>query len=240
MRLGITPRRCSANSPGEAILATVQRCAAWLLCDAVQHGRALERGRRSPRRGTDVYSMLTQDYAVMSGQRDWSPPSLSILCGQPRRPNTILGTALPSPTLWGYVATRRRHASYCAPYGLPSATPSRQCTDDESMETPTPPPLKPLLGGHRARHDASTEARFARTTVHCVVLCTIPPHVARTVWHTCKLPPPWPIKGGAVPWPQGDERGHSPHAFCLHHYIGTYLNQYLSDLEARPPLPPRL
>jgi hypothetical protein len=28
-RLGITPRRCSANSPGEAIPATVRRCAAW-------------------------------------------------------------------------------------------------------------------------------------------------------------------------------------------------------------------
>jgi hypothetical protein len=28
-RLGITPRRCSANSPGEAIPITVRRCAAW-------------------------------------------------------------------------------------------------------------------------------------------------------------------------------------------------------------------
>jgi hypothetical protein len=65
--------------------------------------------------GTDVYSTLSQEYVVMSGQWDWSPPSLSILCGQPRRPNTIPGTASPSPTLWGYGATRRRRASCCAP-----------------------------------------------------------------------------------------------------------------------------
>jgi hypothetical protein len=133
----------------------------------------------------------------------------------------------------------RQHIRY-APYGLPLAAPSSQCTDDDSMETPTPPPSKPLLGGHRARHDAPTEARFARTAVHSVVLCTIPPHVARTVRHTCKLPPLWHIKGGVVPWPQGDERGHSPHAFFLHHDIGTCVNQYLWDLEARPPIPPRL
>jgi hypothetical protein len=30
------------------------------------------------------------------------------------------------------------------------------------------------------------------------------------------------------------------HAFRLHHDIGTFLNQYLWDLEAKPPLPPRL
>jgi hypothetical protein len=77
------------------------------------------------------------------------------------------------------------------------------------MTTPRPPPSKPLLGGHRARHDAPPEARLARTAVHSVVLCAIPPHVARTVRHVCKLPPPWPIKGGAVPWPQGDNEEHS-------------------------------
>jgi hypothetical protein len=26
------------------------------------------------------------------------------------------------------------------------------------------------------------------------------------VWHACKLLPPWPIKGGAVPQPQGTGR----------------------------------
>jgi hypothetical protein len=33
-------------------------------------------------------------------------------------------------------------------------------------KTPMPPLLKPLLDGHRARHDAPPEARFARTAVY--------------------------------------------------------------------------
>jgi hypothetical protein len=78
--------------------------------------------------------------------------------------------------------------------------------------TSTPLPSKPLLGGHRARHDAPPKARFARTAVHSVVLCAIPQHVARTVWHTCKLRPR-PIKGGAFPWPQGEDGEHSPACF---------------------------
>jgi hypothetical protein len=56
------------------------------------------------------------------------------MCGHPRHHDDIPGTAVPSPTLWGYGATRRRHAVYCAPYGLPSAAPSSQRTDDDQME----------------------------------------------------------------------------------------------------------
>jgi hypothetical protein len=108
--------------------------------------------------------MLAQDYTVTSGQRDRSPPSLSLLCGHPRRLNTIPGTASPSPTLWGYGATRRRHAGCCMPYSLPSAAPSSQCMDNDSTEDFNTSPSKPLLGGHRACHDAPSEARFARTT----------------------------------------------------------------------------
>jgi hypothetical protein len=36
--------------------------------------------------------------------------------------------------LWGYGMTRRYHVSYCAPYGLPSAAPSSQLTDNDSTE----------------------------------------------------------------------------------------------------------
>jgi hypothetical protein len=59
---------------------------------------------------------------------------------------------------------------------------------------------------------------------------------------SCKLLPPWPIKGGAAPQPQGHgttDRNHS-HALRLLHDIGTCLNQHLWDLEAMPSLPPRL
>jgi hypothetical protein len=72
-------------------------------------------------------------------------------------------------------------------------------------KTSTPPPSKPLLDGYRARHDVPPEARFARTTIYSTTLYAIPSHVARTVRHACELPPPWPIKGGAVPWLQGDD-----------------------------------
>jgi hypothetical protein len=110
----------------------------------------------------------------------------------------------------------------------------------------TPPPLKPLRDGHRARHDAPPEARFARTAVHSVALSAMPSHVVRIVRNACKLPPPWPIKGGAVPWPQrGMTDGTHPHAFRLHPDIGTCLNQktsgtwkpgLLSCLTCSPPL----
>jgi hypothetical protein len=73
------------------------------------------------------------------------------------------------------------------------------------QEVSTPPPSKPFLDGHRTRHDVSLEARFARTAFYPTTLYTTPLHVDKTVWHACKLPPPWPIKGGAVPQPQGDD-----------------------------------
>jgi hypothetical protein len=113
-------------------------------------------------------------------------------------------------------------------------TASRQLHPRVSVRTTTqrkistPPPSKPLLDGHRARRDAPPEARFARTAVYSVALYAMPLHVARTVRHACKLPPPWPIKGGVVPWPR--ERTYSIHllVFCLHHDIGTCLNQKTS------------
>jgi hypothetical protein len=56
-------------------------------------------------------------------------------------------------------------------------------------ETPTLLPSKPLLDGYMTRSDALSEARLARTAINSVVLYTIPPRVARTVRHDCKLPP---------------------------------------------------
>jgi hypothetical protein len=89
-----------------------------------EDGRTLERG-------TDVCSTLAQDDTVMTDQWGTSPPSPSILCGHPRHHDAIPGTATPSPMLWEYRATRRRHAGCYAPYGLPSGAPSDQRTDDD-------------------------------------------------------------------------------------------------------------
>jgi hypothetical protein len=73
-------------------------------------------------------------------------------------------------------------------------------------KTHTTPPSKPLLDGYRTRHDIPPEARFARTAVYATTLYVMPPHVDKTVRHAYKLPPAWPRKGGAVPWPQGGRR----------------------------------
>jgi hypothetical protein len=53
--------------------------------------QALEGGRRNPRMGANAFSMTTQDYAVTSGRREWSSPSLLALCGYPRHCSTTPG-----------------------------------------------------------------------------------------------------------------------------------------------------
>jgi hypothetical protein len=69
------------------------------------------------------------------------------------------------------------------------------------------PPSKLLLDRHRARHDAPPGARFARTAVYSAALYAMSSHIAKTVRHACNTASPWTIKGGAVPWPRGDEDG---------------------------------
>jgi hypothetical protein len=138
----------------------------------------------------------------MPGRRDRSPPSPSALCDHPRRPRRHPGHCIAIPD-----------AVEACGDGVPPRqllyprTASRQQNPRvftwavAEQETATPPPSKPLLGAHRTRHDASPEARFVRTAVYSVTLYTVPLHVGEIVRHACKLPPPWPIKGGEVPWP---------------------------------------
>jgi hypothetical protein len=97
---------------------------------------------------------------MTSGQRDRSPPSLSVLCGRPRHPNIIPGTALPSLTLWGYGTTRRRHASCCAPYDLPLAAPSSQRTDDDSTEDFNTATLEAAAGRTQGTSQRSVESQI--------------------------------------------------------------------------------
>jgi hypothetical protein len=73
---------------------------------------------------TSDYSTPAQDYAVTSGQWELSPPSPSVLCDYPRHRDAIPATASPSSTLWKRAVTERRHAGYCASYGLTSTAPS--------------------------------------------------------------------------------------------------------------------
>jgi hypothetical protein len=104
----------------------------------------------------------------------------------------------------------------------------------------TQPPSKLLLDGHRARRDAPPEARFARTAVYSVPLSAMPSHVARPVRHACKLPPPWPIKGGDPLVAGGAEIAHTHMLSTLITILTLVSIKNLWDLEAWPPLPPRL
>jgi hypothetical protein len=76
--------------------------------------------------------------------------------------------------------------------------------------TTTSPPSKPLLCGHKTRHDWN-EIRQDGRQLHGTAR-----HASthrRIVRHACKSPSPWPIKGRAIPQPQGttgDDEERSP------------------------------
>jgi hypothetical protein len=142
---------------------------------------------------------------VQGQRRDVGPvgPVTSVAIG-PVRPSPSSPT--PSRPLHHHPrrcgSVRRRDAATPAtvpPYGLTSRHHRVLTRAAAEHETSTPPPSKPLLDAHRMRHDAPPEARFARTVVYSVTLYTMPLHVDEIVRHACKLSPPWPIKGGAVP-----------------------------------------
>jgi hypothetical protein len=153
-----------------------------------------------------LFPVTTQGYAVTSGRRERSSPSLSALCGHPRHCSATLGTATTSPTLLERTGTGRRHAYHCTTYGPPLTAPSSRPTGSDrttnlytitlevvpvqAQDAPRRPDwgkIRPDGGQLRgtARH-ASTRRRIVR--------------------HACKLLPPWPIKGEAVPQPQGGRR----------------------------------
>jgi hypothetical protein len=202
-RLGIMPRHCSADSPS--------------LCDTVRHGQqpprgtvpltpvwlahhTLEKGRRNPRwedtrllrartgRRRDVKPVGAVTSVAISPVRPSLPPRR-----HPRHciniPDAVEACGDGTPP-WQPLCLVRPHVN---------STPRVLTRTTLERATSTPPPSKTLLDAHRTRHDAPLEAGFARTAVYSVALYAMSPHVARTVWHACKLPPTWPIKGGAVP-----------------------------------------
>jgi hypothetical protein len=149
---------------------------------------------------------------VTSGRRERSSPSLSTLCGHPYHCSATSGTVTTSPMLLEYTGTRRRHDHHCAAYGptvdgtLEPARDGGQTTNHYAATLEAAPvraqDAPRRLDWSRIRQDGRQlrgTARHASTR-------------RKIVRRACKLLPPWPIKGGAVPQPQGtrDDGQQSP------------------------------
>jgi hypothetical protein len=192
------PQHCSANSPGEAIPATMRHCAVRpgstpRHCATHSRTTGMPHHRKrmaEPSKGDGRLSRTrtgpcrdvgrTPDVTISPVRPSQPLQCHSRCCGNTQRWDIATPTAVPR------AASRQWHPQIS----------TRAATE---RATPTPLPSKSFLDGYRARHDIPPEARFARTAVYSTTLDTMPPHVDKTVRHTCKLPPPWPIKAGAVP-----------------------------------------
>jgi hypothetical protein len=188
---------------------------------------------------SDVRPVGTVFSVAVSPERP-SPP-LRLHC------NATPDTTATSPTLLRRTGTGHRHAHHCASYGLPSTAPSSRpagsgrksnlCTTTleaapvRAHDSPRCPNRSKI---RRDGHQLRGTARHASTR-------------RRIVWHACKLLSPWPIKGGAVPQPQGTDietDGVHLHTFRLHTILalasistsGTWRTSLLSRLACSTPL----
>jgi hypothetical protein len=127
--LGITPRRCPANSRGEAIPAVVQHCAARPV-SAPRHCAAYPRTANTPRPRRGAGGTLEYLRRAYTGPRRDVRPAGSVIpvVVNPVRPSPPLphhvGRCGDIPTLLRRTGTRHRHNGHCATYGPPSTAPS--------------------------------------------------------------------------------------------------------------------
>jgi hypothetical protein len=164
------PRHCS-TMPGA--VATSQRC--WdVRGQDVAATTAVP--RVAPSSGT--LEPLSRDYAGSNHDaRPAAAPSLSLSApyDHPCHRRATPHTATTTPTI---LSTQGRDA--VTPATVPRTghyqRPPRALSEP-FRSTTTPLPSKPLLFGHRTRHDAATGARFARTTISSTTLFAILQHV---------------------------------------------------------------
>jgi hypothetical protein len=140
-----TPLRAWESCPGTAPPTPMARPSPPL-CIAVRQGQqqprgtvpptpvrptccTLEEGRQSPQREDEqllhARTRLRRDVKPVGR----SPPLPSALCDHPRHRDAIPTTTPTSPMLWERAVTGRRHAGYCASYGLTSTAPSSPRAD---------------------------------------------------------------------------------------------------------------
>jgi hypothetical protein len=149
--------------------------------------------------------MTTQGYARTSGLREQSNPSPSTLCGHPRPCSATPRTSATTPALLEHTGTGRRHTRCCTSYGPPSTGPSSLSVDDDRMANHYATTLEAApvraqdVPRHRDRSGIRLDGRQLHGTAHHAFTHR---RIAR---HAYKSHSPWPIKGRAIPQPQGTE-----------------------------------
>jgi hypothetical protein len=181
-RLGITPRRCFANSLGETHprhyreLCSMAGVSSVTLCRPLPYGQ-----HAAPSKGAGC-TLEPFPRESLGSNHDVRPagapsPPLLVLCGHPHPCSTTPGTATTTLVL---LSTRGRDAA--TPATVPR-TDHCQRLPRARLKTPrpttTPSPSKPPLFKYQTRRDDKTGARTARTIANSAVLHTIPPHVAK-------------------------------------------------------------
>jgi hypothetical protein len=184
------------------------------LCDVVRRGQqpprgtvrpTPEKGRRNPRR--DDAQLL---YARTGRRRDVRPVGAvtSVALG-PVRPSPSSrfhpGHCITIPDTMEHAATGHRHAIHSVTYGLPSTAPSSRPAGGGLTSTLYATTLEAVHVWAQDAPRRPARSGIRRTTVYSMALHAMPLHVGKILWHARKLLPPWPIKGGVVPQPRGDD-----------------------------------
>jgi hypothetical protein len=102
------------------------------------------------------------------------------MCAHPRHCAAIPGTATLSPTLWKPGTTGHHHTRRCTSSDPPSAQPSSRRTDGDQTRSSHVTTLEAAPGQTQDSPRRPPEARFARTAVDSMTLCTMPPYLALT------------------------------------------------------------
>jgi hypothetical protein len=198
--------------------------------------RALEGGPAAP---SSPLVVTPQGQIVTSGRRERHPRRCQPCAAIP-------APAAPPAHCYNYssaiehAGTGRRHACYCTSYGSSSTAPSSPPGDAPVNHHASTLEVAPVQTQDTPRRRDWSNIRQDSRQLHGTVRHTTTR--SEIVRHACKSPSPWPIKGRRSPRRRGHGTTDSDrlHALRLPHDIGTHLNHILWDLEATPPLLPRL